>query len=60
MLISCNFIVQLFVWKYWMLHRFYKGYIEEGNIQKNVDCLKKKRVQIQKPIVDVTASWATS
>ena len=63
MFISYNFIGQLFVWKFfWMLHSFYKGYIEEGNIQKKMltACKNARTVQIEKPMADVAAFWATS
>ena len=44
-----------------MLHSFYKGYIEEGNIQKK--CWQREKdartVQIEKPMADVAAFWAT-
>ena len=62
MLISCHFIGQLIVWNFWMLHSFYKGYIEEGNIQKKCWLREKdaRTVQIEKPMADVAAFWAKS
>ena len=62
MLISCNFIGQLFVWKFWMLHSFYKRIYREGNIQKKCWLREKdaRTVQIEKPMADVAAFWATS
>ena len=41
MLVSCKLIGQLNVWHFWMSRGFYKGYIREGDIQKNVTCANK-------------------
>ena len=61
MLIFCNFIGQLFVWKFWML-QFLQRIYSEGNIKKKCWLCEKdaRTVQIEKPVADVAAFWATS